>query len=143
MAQGFGALNLGGTAVQAPQPKDPTEYLKQIAEDIRAIKEEYVTPPLFQKLLIKGLALDGLTSVLDSQTQPVARIYIQVFTSGQILSIFFTDSADVNTTPDLQITANPFPTVIPFPNIPCKIMGRNDSTTGSLDASIIISSAGG
>jgi hypothetical protein len=138
----FGTLNLGnGVKYQTPQ-LTTDQLLQQIADDIKALRVEYVPSPKLWKMYKFTLAagVTGIPLLCDGNN--VNRIYIQCFTATGLVSIFFNSSITPNQTPDLQIGANPFPTVIPYPEIPTDVTVRNDSAV-LINGTLIISSASG
>ncbi len=145
--QAFGALNdprfsNGLLEGRSGMPQDADSALKQIALDIRAIKNEYVSPKLFKKIKGKELEPNRFSVPILSDGVEVCRVYLQVFTVDGLLNIFLRNSASDGEIPDLRVGSNPFPTIIPIPGIPTDIIVQNAGLV-NVDYSIILSSAAG
>jgi hypothetical protein len=143
-AIGFGSLNDPQfSGVYVPQPdKTPEGYLKEIAENTRALKEEYVTQLEFSRN--KGQLANGEAKCVYHKQAgvPIHRVFVQLFGTG-VLQVFFTNSdVGANDIPDFEIDDNPFPYRFDIPGKELDVTLRLRSGNNLSYSCIVSSSAG-
>lgn len=113
---------LGAGLVGGPKlPKqigtgDPSLDLAQIAQDIHAIAQQFVLPPLLQRTLIN--LTSGTSTTVNSLTRAVGSIIVSVTTGKLDVWISEQDGVVAGTIPDLEFTAVGAPVQIVLPPAP-------------------------
>lgn len=135
MATGAGILSLphtgrgrelGRERAPEPIPQTDSEWLARMADDIRALRDEYVIPRLCQRLS-DNLATVGEFRILDTQDRRVSFLVVSVFT-GQ-LDVYFGEGAATTNTPHMRFGVTPFPIIVPVAPQPYHITAFASAVT--------------
>jgi|ERR1051326_827060 hypothetical protein len=116
MQAGFG---VGGRQAALPPPP-PGNLMERLTKAMEALASRYVLPYTLRTTRL-NFAADGDTRLLDSQTNDITTVTVQVF-SGTVQFLFgqFEGGATVDI-PDFELSAIGAPINIPVPTHPFKL----------------------